>query len=98
MTDMIRTGIYSPYVTAVTAIPPYTVEVTFDDGTRRRIDLKDRLWGPVFEPLLDPDYFAKVRVGLTTIEWPNGADIAPETLYEIGELIEPIPSSEKAHS
>jgi hypothetical protein len=38
----------------------------------------------VFEPLADPAYFARVRLepGAETISWPNGADIAPETLYE----------------
>jgi len=38
----------------------------------------------VFELLADPDYFAQVRLeaDAETISWPNGADMAPETLYE----------------
>jgi hypothetical protein len=45
------------------------------------------LRGPVFEPLLDPAYFAKATVDPIgeTVVWPNGADIAPETLYEMPE-------------
>lgn len=96
MTDMIRTGIYCPSVTHASVIHHYVIEVTFDDGTRRRIDLEQRLRGRggVFEPLHDPEFFAQMTVGLTRIEWPNGADIAPETLCEIGELVGPAPRSE----
>jgi hypothetical protein len=79
---------YYSHVAEAVVIRPYVVEVTFDNGVRRRIDLESRLWGPVFEPLRDPNYFARMFVSFGTIEWPNGADIAPETLYEIGELIE----------
>jgi uncharacterized protein YnzC (UPF0291/DUF896 family) len=41
-------------------------------------------WKGVFAPLRDPEYFAKVKVDTeaTTVVWPNGADLAPETLYE----------------
>lgn len=97
---MIDTGIYSPRVTQATVLRHYVIEVTFTDGTRRRIDLEPRLRnrGPIFQPLHDPDYFAKMRVGVGTIEWPNGADIAPETLYEIGELLEPVVPAKKVTS
>jgi hypothetical protein len=42
------------------------------------------LWGEVFEPLKDKDQFAKFMLHdeLATIVWPNGADFAPEFLYQ----------------
>ena len=38
------------------------------------------------EPLRDPEFFARVSVNpeTGTIEWPNGADLAPEFLLEKG--------------
>ena len=62
----------------------YALWLRFDDGTTGEIDLSDRLFGPVFEPLKDLDYFRgfKVHPELQTLVWPNGADFAPEFLYE----------------
>jgi Protein of unknown function (DUF2442) len=47
------------------------------------LDASDRGWNGVFEPLRDPVYFARVELDeeLGTINWPNGADVAPETLH-----------------
>lgn len=55
----------------------------FDDGKRGVVDLSkypDK--GGVFAPLSDIDYFKRFFVDLNTLCWPNGADIAPERLYE----------------
>jgi hypothetical protein len=81
--ELIGPGGYIPEVTSVEVIGDYKLRLGFDDGLVREIDLESELWGPVFEPLKDPTYFAKVRVDpeLGTIVWPNGADLAPEFLH-----------------
>ncbi len=63
----------------------YTVHVRFDDGTEGEVDLRDELHGEVFEPLKDLRVFAQVSVhpDFHTLCWPNGADFAPEFLYDI---------------
>lgn len=56
----------------------------FSDGRVGDVDLADRLRGPIFEPLRDPERFAEAFVDdeLGTVAWPNGADVAPEFLYD----------------
>jgi hypothetical protein len=50
----------------------------------RVVEAVNELWGPMFEPLKDPDLFfqASVNSELQTVTWPNGADLAPEFLYQ----------------
>lgn len=70
-------------VTSVRIISGYVVELAFDDGAVRRVDLEPFLEGPVFERVrLDPDFFRAVAVDSETgtIAWPNGADIDPLVL------------------
>lgn len=45
----------------------YRIEVEFNIGFRNVIDLKDELWGKVFEPLNDLDYFKKFKLNPFTI-------------------------------
>jgi hypothetical protein len=70
-------------VTKVRVIAPYTLDLTFSDGVRRKVDLEFELYGEVFEPLKDAAYFARASVDpvLGTVVWPNGADFSPEFLY-----------------
>jgi hypothetical protein len=61
----------------------YTLEVRFSDGTSGVVALEDRLFGPVFEPLRDPAFFAQAGVDeFGAVCWPNGADLAPDALYD----------------
>ena len=63
----------------------HRIRVTFNDNSERTIDFRHWLDGPVFEPLKDADYFRRFFLDGGAIAWPNGADIAPETLYEYQE-------------
>ena len=71
-------------VEAATHVRGHVVEVRFTDGTQGEVDLAEHLDGPVFEPLRDPEYFRSFEVHpeFHTLVWPNGADFAPEFLYE----------------
>lgn len=65
----------------------YQLLIEFNDGTSLIVDLKGSLEGKVFEPLKEPAFFQKFSIRFNTIEWPNGADFAPEYLYGIGKRI-----------
>jgi hypothetical protein len=70
-------------VTSIEYRDGYTYHVVFDDGLEGDVDLGGYLEiGPVFAPLRDLACFREARIEGGTIAWPNGADIAPETLYE----------------
>ncbi len=70
-------------VVAARYLREYKIWLRFEDGTEGETDLAGELTGEVFEPLRDPAFFAsfKVNPDTGTIEWPNGADLAPEFLY-----------------
>ena len=61
----------------------YKINLLFNNGESKTVDLSDQLNGKVFEPLKDMAYFQSFAVKFNTIEWSNGADFAPEYLFEI---------------
>jgi hypothetical protein len=67
----------------------YQVRLVFEDGSVRDVDLEPHLDGEIFEPLKDIAYLKTLRVepDLDTIVWDNGADMSPDFLYEIGEVV-----------
>ena len=77
------------HVTHVAYLKDYQLRLEFNDGKVKDLDLKDELYGEIFEPLRELEFFRKVSVNpdTGTIQWPNGADFAPEFLYEIGNEI-----------
>ena len=71
-----------PRIIEARYVEGYTCWIRFTDGSDGEVDLKDQLWGPMFEPLKDLDTFRnfKVHPELHTIVWDNGADFSPEFL------------------
>ena len=63
----------------------YRLALTFNDGVHKQIDLQPYLTGEVFGELLDKQQFIQYALTPITIEWANGADLAPEFLYENGK-------------
>lgn len=74
----------TPDLIEATYIKDFVIWVKFADGTEGEVDLEDDLQGEIFAPLKDKTYFQKfiIHPELYVLTWPNGADIAPEHLYE----------------
>jgi len=85
--------VFLPNVVRATYDAAFRIHLTFNDGTEASVDFQRWLSGPVFEPLKHAAYFRKFFVDGGTVAWPNGADIAPETLYEAAKatLANPAP-------
>lgn len=71
-------------VVDVDYIKDYELLLKFSDGAVKKVDLRPFLTGEVFGELLDKNKFVQYALTPVTIEWANGADLAPEFLYEIG--------------
>ena len=75
----------------------YKIRLYFDNGKVKIVDLEGMLKNAknMFIPLTDLDYFKKVKCDGTTICWPNGVDLCPDVLYEMGIEMTSIPKRTK---
>jgi Domain of unknown function (DUF4160)/Protein of unknown function (DUF2442) len=72
-----------PHVTHLRHAGGHVLWLRFSDGVEGTVDLTQRLVGQVFEPVRALEMFARARVDFPLgVTWPNGADLAPEALYE----------------
>jgi hypothetical protein len=71
-------------ITNANYLSEYKILLNFNTGDTKIVDLKNELTGSIFEPLKDVNYFKDFSIKYNTIEWNNGADFAPEYLYQIG--------------
>ena len=72
---------FLPLVAYAEYVSGYIIKLRFNDGKEKMVDFQQWLTGPVFHPLKNKTKFKKFFIDGGTIAWPNGADIAPETLY-----------------
>ena len=65
-------------------VAPYTLRITFDDGSKQSINFRPVLAGELYAPLNDLGMFNRVSVDpeVHTLVWPNGADFDPATLHD----------------
>jgi len=70
-------------VTDVEYLQDYIMRLEFSDGMQKQIDFYPLLKGKLFEPLKDKNNFIQFGLNHWTIEWANGADLAPEFLYKL---------------
>ena len=80
------------HVRRLNLVKDYELRIEFTNGVAKDVDLRNELYGPIFEPLRDPELFRQVRLNeeTGTVEWPNGADFAPEFLYETGREVKQV--------
>lgn len=75
-----------PRVLEVKPLPQSCLWLRFHDGLEGSVDLSGELWGPMFEPLKNPEFFDQVKVDpeLETVVWPNGL-----SLQQAGDSVSP---------
>lgn len=71
-------------VRKVVPLPNYMLALTFENGEKRKFDMKPFLETGIFQELRDEKLFNTVHISFNTIEWDNEADFDPEALYEGG--------------
>ena len=72
----------NPRVAAVKPNPDHTLTLTFTNGEVKRFDVKPYLNIGIFQELRDLSAFNSVRPFLGSVQWANGQDFCPDTLYE----------------
>lgn len=70
-------------------VRPFTLQVTFDDGSKQTIDFRPILTGEIYGPLQDEKFFNQVEIDpeVHTLVWPNGADFDPATLHDWDDYV-----------
>lgn len=73
----------TPKIQKIRYTSGYNYHIRFTDNREGVVDFTSFLWGDAFKQIKDKDFFKQAYIDKTagTISWPNGADIAPETLY-----------------
>ncbi len=75
-------------ITEARVVGPSLLDLTFNDGASKTVDVGPLLKGHIFKSIADPVEFAKVTLDPVcgTVTWPNGADLAPEALHSLSPV------------
>ena len=71
----------NPRVTQVKPEQNFTLLITFNNGEEKSFDVKPYLGIVIFRELQDVSIFNSVKPFLGSIQWANGVDLCPDTLY-----------------
>jgi hypothetical protein len=71
----------NPRVVEVKPNPDYSLILKFTNGEVRRFDVRPYLEKGDFKELKDVHLFNSVKPSLGSIQWLNGLDLCPDTLY-----------------
>ena len=71
-----------PPVVAVTVGGELTLQVQFADGICGNVKFLPTHLTGVFEPLKNPNFFAKAYVEHGAVTWPGELDLAPDAMYD----------------
>jgi hypothetical protein len=77
----VREGVMNPRVKAVKPNPDYTITLLFSNGEARSFDVKPYLDKGIFRELRDLQVLNSVRPFWGSVQWQNGQDFCPDTLY-----------------
>ncbi|NGM80194.1 DUF2442 domain-containing protein [Burkholderia multivorans] len=70
------------HIAKLTVLPGHRLAVEFADGLCGTLDLSRDAFNGVFAPLADETYFAQATVRNGVVTWPNGAELAPDAIYD----------------
>jgi len=73
------------HIIEVEYLENYKLNLKFNNNRIKEVNLEDELYGEMFEPLKDIKKFKNFFISHNTIEWENGADFAPEYLYNLNK-------------
>lgn len=76
-----------PTVIQVTPQKEYFLDIIFNNGEKRRFDVRPYIRGEWYGELGEPDYFRQVKTDGFTVVWPHGQDICPDELYDLSTEI-----------
>ncbi len=77
----------NPRVKEVYPNRDYTIKIVFDNGEEKLFDVTPYLDKGIFRELKDKNLFNTVKPFLGSIQWKNGQDFCPDTLYIDGKSL-----------